>query len=131
MVLVDSNVILDLLTADPQWASWSEQQLEAAQVAGGACINEVVYAELCVRASRMEDLDAALTGMDVEMLHTPRAALFMAGKAFAGYRARGGTRAGVLPDLFIGAHAAVAQLPLLTRDLRFQTYFPTVQLITP
>ena len=132
MILVDTNVLLDLLTADPTWCGWSEQQLEAARLRGPIGINGVVYAELSVRARRMEDVDAALQGLEVDVLATPRAALFMAGKVFARYRERGGARSGVLPDFFIGAHAAVANLPLLTRDTRrFRSYFPTVQLIAP
>jgi hypothetical protein len=132
VILVDTNVLLDLLTADPTWSGWSERQLEAARLRGAIAINEVVYAELSVRARRMEDIDAALQGLEIDVLATPRAALFMAGKVFARYRERGGARSGVLPDFFIGAHAAVAGLPLLTRDARrLGFYFPTVQLITP
>ena len=132
MTLVDTSVLLDLLTADPVWAAWSERQLEAARLAGGIGINGVVYAELSVRAARIEDIDAALEGLDVDVLTTPRAALFMAGKVFARYRARGGRRSGVLPDFFIAAHAAVEAIPLLTRDVRrVRRYFPTVILIAP
>jgi predicted nucleic acid-binding protein len=109
-----------------------ENQLEAARVRGGAAINEIVYAELCVRAARLEDVDAALQGMHIEVLTMPRAALFMAGKVFAQYRARGGTRSGVLPDFFIGALAAIEKLPLLTRDARrIRFYFLTVEVIAP
>lgn len=132
MILVDTSVLLDLLTADHAWADWSERQLEAARVAGRIGINGVVYAELSVRAARMEDVDAALEGLDIDVLAMPRAALFMAGKVFAQYRARGGARSGVLPDFFVGAHAAVEDVPLLTRDARrVQFYFPTVALIAP
>jgi predicted nucleic acid-binding protein len=132
VILADTNVLLDLLTAGPNWSDWSERQLETARLRGPIGINEVVYAELSVRAKRMEDVDAALQGLEIEVLATPRAALFMAGKVFAQYRVRGGTRSGVLPDFFIGAHAAVAGLPLLTRDARrLGFYFPTVELITP
>jgi predicted nucleic acid-binding protein len=132
MTLVDTSVLLDVLTADPQWADWSEQRLEAASVAGRVFVNEIVYAELSFRAQRMEDVDAALQGLDIEVLHTPRAALFLASKAFAKYRARGGVKTGVLPDFFIGAHAAAESLPLLTRDVRrIASYFPTVKLISP
>lgn len=132
MILIDTNVLLDLLTADPTWGDWAEQQLETARIAGRIGVNGVVYAELSVRAARMEDVDAALQGLDIDVLATPRAALFMAGKVFAQYRARGGSRTGVLPDFFIAAHAAVEGIPLLTRDARrVRTYFPTVALITP
>jgi hypothetical protein len=95
-------------------------------------INDVVYAELAVGFLRVEEVDAVLAAAQVEMTAMPREALFLAGKVFQRYRASGGTRSGVLPDFFIGAHAAVAQLPLLTRDVRrYRTYFPTVQLIAP
>ena len=95
-------------------------------------INEIVYAELAVRAESETKLNAALADLDVEIARTPMSALFMAGKAFQQYRAKGGTRTGVLPDFFIGAHAFVAGFALLTRDQqRFKTYFPDVDLITP
>ncbi len=132
MTLVDTNVLLDLLTGDPAWADWSERQLEMAGVTGPILINEVVYAELSVRAARMEDIDAFLQATGVDVLPLRRAALFLAGKAFADDRRRGGARSGVLPDFFIGAQAAVERLPLLTRDpRRIRTCFPTVRLISP
>jgi predicted nucleic acid-binding protein len=132
VILVDTSVLLDVLTADPVWADWSESRLEAARLRGRVAINEIAYAELSVRAARVEDVDAALQGLDIEVLATPRAALFMAGKVFAQYRARGGVRSGVLPDFFIGALAAVERLPLVTRDARrIRFYFPTVDVIAP
>ena len=95
-------------------------------------MNEISYAELSVRFARIEDVDRFLAIGGFTMAATPRAALFLAGKAFQSYRARGGTRTGVLPDFLIGAHAAVKELPLLTRDLgRYRSYFPTVSLIVP
>lgn len=132
MILVDTSVLLDVLTGDPMWADWSESQLEAARLRGRVAINEIVYAELSIRAARMEDVDAALQDLEIEVLTTPRAALFMAGKVFAQYRARGGARSGVLPDFFVGALAAVERLPLLTRDARrVRSYFPTVEVFAP
>lgn len=132
MTLVDTNVLLDLVTDDPVWADWSQQQLEAAALKGPIAINDIVYAELSIRFARIEDLDAILADVAISPLPMPRAALFLAGKVFQRYRAAGGTRTGVLPDFFIGAHAAVENLPLLTRDLqRYRTYFPSVTLITP
>ena len=132
MTLVDTNILLDLVTNDTVWADWSQRQLEAAAVRGAVLINDVVYAELAVGFLRVEEVDAVLAATQVEMTAMPREALFLAGKVFQRYRAGGGTRSGVLPDFFIGAHAAVAQLPLLTRDVRrYRTYFPTVQLIAP
>ncbi|MDP1632780.1 MAG: type II toxin-antitoxin system VapC family toxin [Caulobacter sp.] len=132
MTFVDSNVLLDLGTADPVWADWSARQLEAAILLGPVWINDVVYAELSVRVDRMEAVDAFLEGLRIEIRPSSRPALFLASKAFANYRARGGARTGVLPDFFIGAQAAIEGLPLLTRDAtRFRTHFPTVQLIAP
>ncbi len=132
MTLVDTNILLDLVTNDTVWVDWSQRQLEAAAVRGAVLINDVVYAELAVGFLRVEEVDAVLSAALVEMTAMPREALFLAGKVFQRYRAGGGTRSGVLPDFFIGAHAAVAQLPLLTRDVRrYRTYFPTVQLIAP
>lgn len=132
MTLIDTNVLLDLATDDPRWAAWSIQQLEAAALRGPLLINDIVYAELSVRFARIEQIDGFLTAAGIEMLPLPRAALFLAGKTFGTYRARGGARTSVLPDFLIGAHAAVAELPLLTRDAgRYRSYFPTVTLILP
>jgi predicted nucleic acid-binding protein len=132
VTLVDANVLLDLVTADPVWADWSVAQLESAGLAGPLLINDVVYAELAVRYERIEDLDSFLEEASIDLSSMPRAALFLAGKVFSQYRRSGGSRTGVLPDFFIGAHAAIAGLPLLTRDVgRYRTYFPTLQLILP
>lgn len=132
MTLVDTNVLLDLVTDDPKWAEWSIAQLEAASLQGPLLINDEVYAELAVRYNRIEDLDAFLDEAGLEIAPIPRAALFLAGKVFTKYRKSGGSRTGVLPDFFIGAHAAVNGLPLLTRDVgRYRTYFPSLKLITP
>lgn len=132
MTLVDTNVLLDLVTDDPNWADWSVAQLEAASLNGPLLINDVVYAELAVRYDRVENLEAFVDEAGLAMAPMPRAALFLAGKVFIQYRRSGGSRTGVLPDFFIGAHAAVAELPLLTRDVgRYRTYFPSLKLITP
>jgi predicted nucleic acid-binding protein len=132
LTFLDTNVLLDVVTDDPNWADWSAAQLEAASLRGSLSINDVVYAELAVRYARIEDLDAFLDEAGIDMRPIPRAALFLAGKAFLRYRKARGTRTGVLPDFFIGAHAAVAQIPLLTRDNgRYRSYFPTVELIVP
>ncbi|MER8463871.1 type II toxin-antitoxin system VapC family toxin [Mesorhizobium sp. M1396] len=132
MTFVDTNVLLDLVTDDPTWADWSVAQLEAASLNGPLLINDAVYAELAVRYTRIEDLETFLDAAGLEMAPMPRAALFLAGKVFTQYRRSGGSRIGVLPDFFIGAHAAVARLPLLTRDVsRYRTYFPSLRLITP
>ncbi len=132
MTLVDTNVLLDIATDDPRWADWSIRQLEAAATRGPLIVNEISYAELSVRFARIEEVDRFLAGGDFVLQATPREALFLAGKAFQSYRARGGARTGVLPDFLIGAHAAVQELPLLTRDVgRYRGYFPTVALIVP
>ncbi len=132
MTLVDTNVLLDLVTADPVWADWSVAQLEAASLTGPLLINDVVYAELAVRYGRIEDLDDFLGEAGIDLAPMPRSALFLAGKVFTQYRRAGGSGTGVLPDFFIGAHAAVAGLSLLTRDAgRYRTYFPTLRLLSP
>ncbi|MBP2293328.1 type II toxin-antitoxin system VapC family toxin [Azospirillum rugosum] len=132
MTLVDTNVLLDLVTNDPVWADWSIRQLDSAAVKGPLIINDIVYAELSVGFERIEDLDDLLDEAGIAMDEIPREALFLAGKAFRRYRAAGGSRSGVLPDFFIGAHAAVLGLPLLTRDAkRYRSYFPSVVLMAP
>lgn len=132
MTLVDSSVLIDILVDDPSWFDWSLAQLEAASLRGPLLINDIVYAETSTRYSAIEDFEAALAVASMTVVQTPRMALFLAGKAFTQYRRAGGARTGVLSDFFIGAHAAVEELPLLTRDARrYQSYFPTIKLITP
>jgi predicted nucleic acid-binding protein len=133
VTLVDTNVLLDVFTNDLQWADWSIHQLDVAALKGPLFINDIVYAELSVRFDAIETLDAVLneTGF-VVLTPTPRAALFLAAKAFQRYRASGGAKSNVLPDFFIGAHAAIAGLTLLTRDpKRYRTYFPKLDLVAP
>jgi predicted nucleic acid-binding protein len=130
--LVDTNVLLDVVTNDPVWADWSIRRLDGAAIKGPLAINDVVYAELSVRFAAIETLEAVLAEAAIRLVPMPREALFLAGKAFARYRAAGGPRTNVLPDFFIGAHVAVAGLTLLTRDAqRYRTYFPKIELITP
>jgi len=132
VTFVDTNVLLDIVTDDPKWADWSIAQLENASLRGTLWINDIVYAELAVRYDRIEEVDALLDQAGLELAPVPREALFLASKVFTRYRKAGGTRTGVLPDFFIGAHAAVSGLPLLTRDVaRYRTYFPTLTLIAP
>jgi predicted nucleic acid-binding protein len=132
LTFVDTNVLLDLVTDDPVWADWSVAQLEEASLRGPLLINDVVYAELAVRYERIEQLDEFVEEADLKMAAMPKAALFLASKVFAQYRKSGGARSGVLPDFFIGAHAAVSDMPLLTRDVgRYRTYFPTLKVIAP
>lgn len=130
--LVDSNVLLDILTEDAVWLDWSFESLAAAAETGPLFINPIVYAEVSVRFSRIEDLDDALSPEDFRRTPLPWAAAFLAGKAFIAYRRNRGAVSTPLPDFFIGAHAAVEGLELLTRDpARYRTYFPKVRLRTP
>ncbi len=131
-VLLDTNVLLDVLTDDPVWADWSLGQMERWALKGPLIVNAVIYAETSIGFRRIEELEAALIRAGVVMAEIPRAALFLAGKVYRAYRAKDGRKTGVLPDFFIGAHAAVAHLPLLTRDSgRYRTYFPSLAVIAP
>lgn len=132
MTLVDTCVLLDVVQADAHWADWSQEQLEHAANHGGLLINPIIYAEFSVWYDDIQRVEGVLAGFGAVFEELPREALFLAGKAFRQYRARRGTRGSVLPDFFIGAHAAVRELPLLTRDTaRIRSYFPTVALLTP
>lgn len=132
MTLVDSNILLDIFTRTPGWWEWSLAQSEEAARRGRLLINDVIYAETSIRFASIGDFEAALADAGITVVPIPRTALFQAGKASVQYRDAGGTRSGVLPDFFIGAHAAVERLPILTRDVRrYRTYFPTVTLIAP
>jgi predicted nucleic acid-binding protein len=131
-VLVDSNVLIDVMTEDPQWFAWSASALENAADSARLVINTIIYAEVSVRYSRIEDLEAALPAAMLEREAIPDEAAFLAAKAFLNYKRRGGTKSSPLPDFFIGAHAAVTGYRLLTRDeVRYRTYFPNVSLICP
>ena len=130
--LVDTNVLLDVLTQDETWYEWSVGSLTTAMELGLIRINPIIYAEVSVRFSRIEDLDDALPPQDYLRTPLPWEAGFLAGKAFLNYRRNGGSRTSALPDFYIGAHAAVEKLTLLTRDAaRYRRYFPTVRLISP
>ena len=132
MLLVDTNVLVDVLQNDPQWADWSIAQLRAQAQLHELAINPVIYAELSLSFSTLEALDRVVATMELAMHEVPRPALFLAGKAYLQYRRRGGGKAQVLPDFFIGAHAAVEGWPLLTRDAsRFRTYFPSLEVVGP
>ena len=131
MVLVDANVLLDILTADPKWSVWSAEKLERS-LAQGLSINPVIYAEVSASFQTEAELDTALDFPDLERLALPYEAAFRAGRAFVKYRRQGGNRRSPLPDFFIGAHAEVAGMTLLTRDaVRYRTYFPKLKLIAP
>ncbi len=130
--LVDSNVLLDIMTEDDHWSEWSLDALAQAADVGPLYLNPVIYSEVSTRFSTVEALDDALPARDYRREPLPWAAAFLAGKTFLDYRRNKGTKSSTLPDFFIGAHAAVAELALLTRDTRrYRTYFPTVELIAP
>ena len=132
MILVDSCVVIDVLENDRTWADWSQMQLETWSVRGPLLINPVIYAELAAYAQSRESLEAEIATASLLLREMPRDALFLAGRAQAAYRNRGGIRTGVLADFMVGAHAAIVGCPLLTRDRRrFATYFPSLTLITP
>jgi len=132
MLLVDTNVLVDVLENDPQWADWSIAQLRAQSRIHQLAINPVIYTELSLTFSTVEALDQTIEQLGLVLIELPRPALFLAGKAFVRYRRQGGTKSNVLGDFFIGAHAAVSGHPVLTRDTRrYATYFPTVTLIAP
>ena len=132
MLLVDTHVLVDVLQDDPQWANWSIGQMRAQASLHQLAINPVIYAEISLSFSTLEALDRVVATLALELRQIPRPALFLAAKAYAQYRKRGGTRLQVLPDFFIGAHAAVERWPLLTRDAsRFRTYFPTLEVLAP
>jgi predicted nucleic acid-binding protein len=132
MLLVDTNVLVDVLQNDPQWADWSITQMRAQSSLHALVINPIIYAEVSLSFSTLEALDDVVGTLALELREIPRSALFLAAKAFAQYRRRGGSKLQVLPDFFIGAHAAVEGWPLLTRDARrFKTYFPTLEVLAP
>lgn len=132
LVLVDANVLLDVLTDDPVWASRSGAALARVADEARLAINPIVYAEVSIGFDRIEELDEALPADTFARLPLPWSAAFLAGKCFLRYRRSGGERRSPLPDFYIGAHAAVEGLPLLTRDEgRYRTYLPRLDLITP
>jgi len=131
-ILVDSNVLLDIATNDKTWFEWSSLALEAAANEAPLAINAIIYGEVSIGFTRIEDLESAVPLTSFRRPVLPYEAAFLAGKAFQQYRRRGGVRIRPLPDFYIGAHAAVADFRLLTRDpKRYRTYFPSVELIVP
>jgi hypothetical protein len=131
-VLIDSNILLDVMTEDPRWFSWSAESLERAANSFRLVINPIVYAEVSIRYSKIEELNVALPKAMLDREAIPYEAAFLAGKSFVSYRRRGGSKQSPLPDFFIGAHAAVCGYRLMTRDpARYRTYFPKLPLIAP
>lgn len=132
MLLVDTNVLIDVLEDDPEWADWSLRQLRAQSQVHELLINPVIYAELSLAFDAVEALDEAVDGMGLVLQPVPKPALFLAGKAYMRYRRAGGSKSNVLADFFIGAHAAVLGCAILTRDARrYRNYFPSVGLVLP
>ena len=132
MVLVDSSVLLDIFTDDPMWKLWSVTALRDVRATGFAGINPLIYAETSLAFDSVSELDRQLDALLLERLQLPFEAGFGGGRAFLNYRRAGGTRSSPMPDFYIGAHAALEGLTLLTRDTRrFRTYFPSVALISP
>ena len=130
--LVDSNVLLDVLTEDARWFAWSSEALGRRAGEAALVINPIIYAEVSIGFARIEELDEALKAAGFERRPLPWEAAFLAGKCFQRYRRRGGARTSTLPDFYIGAHAAVSGLALLTRDAaRYRTYFPRLEVISP
>ncbi len=132
VVLVDSSVVLDVITEDPRWGAWSAHALARCAEEGELAINPIIYAEVSIRFERIEELDETLPEADFRRLPLPWEAAFLAGKSFLRYRRRGGARHAPLRDFYIGAHAAVSGLTLLTRDAaRYRSYFPSLRVIAP
>jgi hypothetical protein len=132
VLLVDTNVLVDVFQDDPDWADWSVRQLRAQAQAHELAINPIIYAELSLNFDSVAALDAAVDGLGLQFRDLPRSALFLAGKAFVKYRRAGGTKGNVLADFFVGAHAAVMGCGIITRDARrYRNYFPRVALLVP
>ncbi|MFM2318933.1 MAG: hypothetical protein RLZZ215_1554 [Pseudomonadota bacterium] len=131
-VFVDSCVLLDLFTDDPNWADWSENILEKYSKTNTLYINSIVYTEVSIGFDKIEEVEEAISELGIKVLEIPREALFLTGKVFLQYRKNKGTKKLPLPDFFIGAHATVSQLELITRDsAKYNTYYPQLKLIDP
>jgi predicted nucleic acid-binding protein len=131
-ILIDSCVLLDLFTDDPLWANWSERMLDTFSQTNTLYINTIVYTEISIGFAEIEVLDEAIEELGIKVLEIPREALFLTGKTFLKYRRNKGTKIAPLPDFFIGAHAAVSNFTLVTRDVaKYRTYFPQVNLVCP
>ena len=131
-VFIDSCVLLDLFTDDPTWGEWSESILEKYSQTNTLYINSIVYTEVSIGFKKIEDLEKAITELEIKVLESPREALFLTGKVYLKYRKNKGTKTSPLPDFFIGAHVTVSKFDLITRDFgRYKTYFPQARLIHP
>jgi predicted nucleic acid-binding protein len=131
-ILVDSCILLDLFTDDPHWGGWSESILEEYSQTNTLYINSIIYTEVSIGFKKIEEAEQAIAELGLKVIEMPREALFLTGKAFLKYRRNKGTKNSPLPDFFIGAHSAVSEFNLITRDLaKYKTYFPQVKLIHP
>ena len=131
-ILIDSCILLDLFTNDPNWANWSENILDKYSQTNTLFINSIVYTEISIGFKKIEELEKAISELGIKVLEIPREALFLTGKAFLKYRRNKGTKNSPLPDFFIGAHASVSRLSLVTRDVtKYKTYFPQLNLVCP
>jgi predicted nucleic acid-binding protein len=131
-VFVDSCILLDLFTDDVTWGDWSENILDRYSQTNSLYINSIVYTEISIGFTNIEEVEKAISALDIKVLEMPREALFLTGKVFLKYRKNKGTKNSPLPDFFIGAHASVSKLDLITRDsAKYKTYFPHVKLIHP
>jgi len=132
MILIDSNILLDIFTEDPVWYAWSSKTLAELFDKHSLAINPIIYAEVSIGFKKIEDLEEALPLDSFECLPLSKEIAFLAGKSFLKYKKNGGQKGATLPDFFIGAHAAILNIPLLTRDVnRYKTYFPGLTLISP
>jgi predicted nucleic acid-binding protein len=131
-ILIDSCILLDLFTNDHNWADWSESILDKYSQTNTLFINSIVYTEVSIGFKKIEELEIAISELGIKVLEIPREALFLTGKAFLKYRRNKGTKKSPLPDFFIGAHASVSRLSLVTRDVtKYKTYFPQINLVCP
>ena len=131
-ILIDSCILLDLFTNDPKWADWSESILDKYSQTNTLYINTIIYTEISIGFKKIEELEKAISQLDIKVLEIPREALFLTGKAFLKYRRSKGTKRSPLPDFFIGAHASVSMFSLATRDVaKYKTYFPKINLVCP
>jgi hypothetical protein len=132
MILVDSNVLLDILTLDPKWYNWSASNLSKMSESHELIINDIIYTEISIGFDNIEELEEVLSNQFFQLIAFPKEALFLAGKVFLQYKLNNGNKNSVLPDFYIGAHATILNIPLLTRDIsRYKTYFPKLKLIAP
>ncbi len=131
-ILVDSNVILDIFTNDPVWGLWSQNVLDQYCLQNELCINSIIYTEISIGFNLIEELESAINLCNLNLIKIPNEALFLAGKVFIKYRENKGKKISPLPDFFIGAHASVLNIRLITRDInRMKFYFPKLQIISP